>query len=90
MQVKVRYLGKVRSVTEKLEETVNVNGKTIKELLERLCEIYGDKFKKMILPDNKLAEDIIILVNGKSIGENLDFELNDGDICSLLPFVSGG
>lgn len=90
MLVKVRYLGKIRSVTNKLEEIINFDGRTVRALLEKLRDIYGDKFQKMVLPDGELADDIIVLVNGKSIGENLDFELKDGDVCSLLPFVSGG
>ncbi len=90
MLAKVRYFGKFRSVTEKLEETINFSGRTVKDLLDKLCKIYGERFQKIVINDNKLPPDVIILVNGKSIGDNLRLVLKDGDTVSIMPFVSGG
>jgi len=90
MSVKVRYFGKFRSVTSKLEEEISFDGGTLEKLIAKLCEMYGDKFRRMIIKENKLAPDVIILVNGKSIGDNLSIRLNSGDIISIMPFVSGG
>mgnify|MGYP000406753067 CR=1 FL=1 len=90
-RVRVKYFGKVRSSTGKSEEEIDFSGNTINDLLKYLSEIYGQKFSKQIFAkDGKLANDIIILLNHKSVGDNLNIQLSDGDTISILPFVSGG
>ena len=89
-RIKVKYFGKIRTVTNKISEVINLPGEKVYDLLNLLTQIYGDKFRRIIFRDNKLASDIIILINGKSIGDNLQQKIADGDIISILPFVSGG
>lgn len=90
LRIKVKYFGKVKTATNKLYEEIVFDGKTIKGLLLYLSKLYGKRFYDIIFKNNKLAYDIIILVNGKSIRDNIMKQLHDGDTISILPFVSGG
>ena len=47
---------------------------------------------KAIIDENThtLRKDIIILVDQKPIGDNLELRLSEGSKISILPFVSGG
>lgn len=65
---------------------------SLRELLEKLCSIYGDRFRKKLLTGDSLSEDIIIMVNGRHIEHlnGLDTQLADNDEISIFPRVAGG
>lgn len=94
MRVKVKYFAYIRSVVrDNKEEIVNLetDAKLI-DLLIKLSNKYGNNFRKAVFDYNdksKLSEDVIILVNGKSV-DDLDIVLKDGDVISIMPFLSGG
>jgi len=92
VKVRVRYFGRLVDITGKKEEIVEVEGKTVKELIETLRRIYGDRIVKAIIDKNtqSLREDVIILVDQKPIGDNLESQLLENSKVSILPFVSGG
>ena len=90
LRVKVEYVGKFKDITKKREEVIEFNGRTLLDLLHYLVRKYGERLKNAVLDGNSLREDVIILKNGRSVGENLNVELNSNDCVCFLPFVSGG
>ncbi len=93
MKVKVKYFAYIRSLVKNTrEEEVELSdGAKLLDLLLKLVEKYGVKLGEMIFQqkDEKLSEEVIILLNGRSI-EDLNTVLRDGDVVSIMPFLSGG
>ncbi len=74
---------------------MDVDGITLKELLDLLCVKYGKGLKQQIF-DPKTSEIralLRVLVNGHhytTLTDNLETQLQDGDEISLLPLMVGG
>lgn len=93
MRIRVKYFAYIRAlVRDTKEEEVELgDGSKLIDLLMRLTEKYGDKFREMLFPssNDKLSEEVIILLNGRST-DDLETPLKDGDTVSIMPFLSGG
>jgi len=95
MRIKVKYFAYVRDlVKDKTQEDIIVEKPiTLRELLEILIEKYGKELENYLLKKTgnniKIAEKIIILVNGEST-DNLSYKLKDNDTVSIMPFLGGG
>ncbi len=93
MDVKVRTIG---PFTEKFgfhQLTVRFTGRTVRDLLNQLCEEQGPDFCKTVFDENKnLRRYIKVLVNGRGLHvlHGLDTLLVDGDVIALFPPVAGG
>ena len=73
--VKIKYIGYLAELAGSREEEVKVNGRIkVKYLLER-------RIKKGL-------EELVILVNG--LPGSLDTLVDDNDVISVLPVISGG
>lgn len=69
-----------------------LNGvKNISELLERLFEEYPE-LKDRLIKDGELSPFVNIFVNGEDIRflDGVDTALNDGDVVTFIPAISGG
>jgi len=89
--VTIRYFGKVADTTGKKTEVVRFDGRTVRDLIVFLCEKYREKMSRLLVDsNNSLREDVIILVDQKPIGGDIDMPIFDGSVVSILPFVSGG
>ncbi|RLE71963.1 MAG: MoaD/ThiS family protein [Thermoprotei archaeon] len=72
---KIKYIGYLAELAERREEEVKVDGRIkVKDLLER-------RIKKGL-------EELVILVNG--LPGSLDTLVDDDDVISVLPVISGG
>jgi len=95
MRIKVKYFAYVRDlVKDKTQEDIIVEKPiTLGELLKILIEKYGKELEKYLLEktgnNTKIAEKIIILVNGEST-DDLDYKLKNNDTVSIMPFLGGG
>ncbi|HVE75152.1 MAG TPA: MoaD/ThiS family protein [Actinomycetota bacterium] len=79
---RVRMFGALRELAG--GGSAEVPAPTLAELLDRLCELHGDEFKRSL----GYAQ---VLVNGETIeGDGMSVELGDSDEVALLPPVSGG
>ena len=89
--MKVKYFAYIRNYTGTKEIEID-HCYTLKELLLKLCEKYGAKFRNKIFENNSLSDEIIILVNGRSIVhlQGLETLLNPEDEISIFPVVAGG
>ena len=68
---------------------------TIRQLLENLCNMFGENLRDMIFDpeDKKENQNIKILINGRHfrhLPEGLDNGLKDGDEVSIFPLMAGG
>jgi molybdopterin synthase sulfur carrier subunit len=75
------------------KKEVEVEGNSLKEILNSLFEEHGEKFKTKILDnEGKPQRHIRIYINGKDIRylKQLNTPLNDGDEVLILPAVVGG
>jgi len=91
MQVKVQYLGLIRSKTEKKSEKVDLReGALLSDLLNKLVEVYGEAIKNLFADEsqNILDPNFIVTVNGKSLPT--DTKLKEGDTVSFMTVISGG
>ena len=89
--MKVLFFAYIRDYTGAKEVYVE-HHPTLKQLLLRLCEMYGNKFKNKIFSDDELSDEIIILVNGRNVVHlnNLETFLNPEDEICIFPVVAGG
>lgn len=76
------------------EEEIEVNGFTLKDLIDKLILKYGKDFGNFVLnpKTGALQDSIMILINGvhaKSLG-GLNAKLKDKDYVVLLPPIGGG
>jgi len=68
---------------------------TIRQLVEKLCNRFGENLRNMILdPETQgQSQDIKILINGRHfrhLPDGFDNELKDGDEVSVFPLMAGG
>ncbi len=84
MPVTVRFYLGIREVTGVKEITLDPEPRSVRELLLRLKEKFGEKFSELVLtPDSSNVRDnVVLMVNGHSIRllKGLDTPLKSGDI----------
>lgn len=88
--MKVSFHSTVREATGTNE--IELEAPTVRELLEKLRETFGDKLYGMLLDGGSLREDVVILVNGQNISHigGLEASLGADDDVAIFPPVSGG
>lgn len=87
----VRFFAFIRDYTGTKE--ISTEGcPDLKELLERLCTRYGARLRARIFAEDRLSDDIIIMVNGRHIEhlDGTDTKLGESDEISIFPRVAGG
>ncbi len=79
-KVKVHFLGGFRGITGKWEDKVTVpQGTTVRMLLDKLAEKYGDAFKELVWSsDGKLRPPCKLFLGLEEVSpEDLDREVSD-------------
>lgn len=93
IRVNVRLLGDLREAIgkEKLEIELPRNS-SLKDLIENNLLKYEGLKDHIIDPmTKKIREDIVILVNERSIEDSIELErVKDGDIITLASVIAGG
>jgi molybdopterin converting factor small subunit len=95
MQIKILYLGLVRTKVGKKEEEYEIrDGSSLSDLLKSLGRTYGKNLKDILYADkgNCLDPTFIATVNGtlKDSLQGNDVMLSDGDTVALMTLISGG
>ncbi len=94
MRITVKFFTTLREITGKREEEIEAsNPITVKELLIRLSQKYGQKFADYVYDEDRKARSYLqFLINGRSATTLQGFEtkLNDGDSIAIIPPVGGG
>ena len=92
MRVKVRVFAMFREMIGAKEVTLELDGSSsVRDVLERLCEIYGI-YDKLFDADGNLKEYVHVLKNGRHINfiGGLAAEVQDGDEIAIFPPAAGG
>src|ERR671910_1631804 len=74
------------------QDTVEVDGATVGELLSALTARYGDLRKHLYSDEGKLRSFVNVYLNDDDIRylEKENTRLKDGDVLSIVPSVAGG
>lgn len=91
-KVVVKFFTTLRELTG--EKQTEVRGDTVAEIVEKVVEKYGSKFRDTLLDKEtgRIKPFYSILLNGVriSLREGLDTEVKDGDVIAIFPPVGGG
>jgi molybdopterin converting factor small subunit len=95
MQVKVHYIGLIKSYTNtSQDEFMLSNGTLLSELLDKIAQDYGKQFTKEIYdPINKeMKASFVVLVNGVLMDQlkGINTPLKDGDTVIMMSLMTGG
>ena len=89
--MKVLFFAYIRNYTK--TKQIEISGyDNLRDLLHKLCDLYGKEFTKKVFKGEALSDEIIILVNGRNIHflQDLDTPLKEDDEISVFPVVAGG
>jgi molybdopterin converting factor small subunit len=93
--VKIHYMGQIRAIVGRRDETINDSPETtVIAILHQLAARYGQDFEAEVLDDAKqeLREGILITVNGIAIGQldGVASTIHTHDTLTILPLFTGG
>lgn len=90
MKVRVKYLAVINSVTGKYDEEIEVNeGETIAGLVERLANIYGQRFRDVVYTCGGPRRYFVNFYHNGRLAPP-EAILNPGDEVILLLALGGG
>ncbi|MEM3061658.1 MAG: MoaD family protein [Candidatus Bathyarchaeia archaeon] len=94
VKVKIRTIGPFAELLGFKEKEIEVQGNTVKDLMDGLKLLYGKELMERIIDESKgeVKPFIKVLVNGIGIDalSMLNTELKDGDVVAIFPPVGGG
>ncbi len=96
MKIRVKSFLTLRKVMDgQASLEIEAEALTIRQLLEQLCDRFGENLRNMIFDPESQGEsqDIKILINGRHyrhLPDGFDSGLADGDEVSIFPLMAGG
>ena len=92
MRIRVVYYGQIRQITGKEDEFIELPaGAPAYNIILKVVEQYGDEIGWLLLTKQGIPRrSVIFAVNDVAIDPGLADALEDEDILSILPAVSGG
>jgi molybdopterin converting factor small subunit len=91
-RVKTLYSSLFRNITGKAEEVVYLETPVVKELIDHLSRLYGQKFRELVIDPQtgefSLTGGVYVSVGGRRVGMN--DKLSDGDEIAFLMAMAGG
>jgi len=90
-KVRVNLMGSVYEIIGQKTFDVELKGATVRGLLEKMSETYGQDLIRLIVSDSGELH-VLILVNGVDIDfiKKLETPLKEGDLIAIVPHVVGG
>ena len=90
-KVEIIFHATFREITKKRKVIEEINNDcTFELILSKLTKKYGNDFKNILnLQTGKIANDILVMLNGKGIRE-IDEKIKDGDVLIFSLPVGGG
>lgn len=91
MSITVKFFASFREAVG-VEKTEVKDAKDISSLFAILVDKFGERLYKQLYDGKKLRETVNILINGRGVNleKNFDAKLKDGDVVAIFPPVSGG
>jgi len=94
LKIQVRFIATLRHVLGVKSVDLEIpRPMKLLEVLNLLAEKYGEKLRKAIFDENgKVKSEFLILVNDAEISvlNEINTEISDGDVITLLPTIHGG
>lgn len=91
--VKIRFSSALRGITKTNEKILDIDNTTLKSVLDKLIEEFGDNFKNRLIDKGEMRRFVNIYINGDDIrflkGINSDVGNDDEIEMAILPAVSG-
>lgn len=90
--VKIRFSSALRNVTKTNEKILDIDNTTLKSILDKLTEEFGNDFKNRIIDKGEIRRFVNVYINGEDVRhlKGIDSEIKNDDDISILPAVSGG
>lgn len=93
MKVNVKFLANIKDAAGTSEDTVDISGSTVNDVIDALVAKYGDRFSQEILqPDGNIKPGIKVFLNRSVVdfGAPLPNTVNEGDTLDIFPPFYGG
>jgi MoaD family protein len=91
MRVTVEYFGPAREAAGVSREQVDRDAPiTVGELIARIATERGGRLASLLLHNGQVSKSIVLAVNDLQVSEGEPAPLQDGDVISVIPPVSGG
>jgi molybdopterin converting factor small subunit len=95
MQVKVHYIGLIKSYTNTSQDEFTLsNGALLTELLDKIAQDYGKQFIHEVYDPTKkeMKPSFVVMVNGVLMDQlkGVNTLLKDGDTVILMSLMTGG
>jgi molybdopterin converting factor small subunit len=88
IQVKVEFIGLLREITGKSQLTLDMKeGATLRDVIGELADRYGRDLETRILEANRISDDALVILNGRSIraADVRSVLIRNGDSLALAP-----
>jgi len=67
-EVKVDFIGQFRELAGASQVIISFEGRpTLEDVVRKLIGMFGERFENMVLEAGQLSENVIVLLNGRSI-----------------------
>lgn len=90
-RIKVKYLTVYYTLTRKKEEYIKFEGElTLRELLDRVSQKYGPKFRDYVMDEENRPKPYVWIFLNREREKDLERKLEDGEVVVFgLPIVGG-
>ncbi len=90
--VKIRFSSALKGITKTNEKILEVDNTTLKAVLDRLIEEFGDDFGRRLIDKGEIRRFINVYINGEDVRhlKGINSDVGNNDEISILPAVSGG
>ena len=87
---KVLFYSMLAEILKRKEVELNIDGELkLEDIVRRAAEEVGAE-ESLFLKAGKVKKSYIILLNGKSVTFQKDVTVDDHDIVSIIPILTGG
>ena len=93
LKVKFKSFGPLRRVIQgKVIEIEIPEESTVRQVIDKILEMYGEDAKRLVLDGNRISGNLILMLNQKDVDTIAGEEtiVKEGDEIVILPHVQGG
>lgn len=90
--VKIRFSSALKGITKTNEKILEVDNTTLKSILDKLIEEFGDDLRNRIIDRGEIRRFVNVYINGEDVRylKGINSDVVNNDEISILPAVSGG
>lgn len=90
--VKIRFSSALRGITKTNEKILDIDNTTLKSVLDKLAEEFGDDFRNRLVDKGEIRRFINVYINGEDVRhlKGINSDVRNNDEISILPVSGGG